>query len=64
MSHKTKHTVNTKQDPRGPTWAVAFFVSDGKSGLKAGRWTLDQDGCLFARHEDHINEDHINEDEV
>lgn len=37
----------------------AYYVSDGKSDLKAGRWTLDQDGCLFARHEDHIAEEDL-----
>ncbi len=38
----------------------AFYISpmDSKT-LKPGRWTLEQDGALFARHETHESEDSI-----
>lgn len=35
----------------------AYYIADGKGDLKAGRWTLDQDGSLFARHETHEDEE-------
>jgi hypothetical protein len=38
----------------------AYYMANGQSDLTAGLWTLEQDGCLFARHESHENED-VNE---
>lgn len=52
-------------DPENPdyweTWdhveQSAFFSATKEDGIKPGKWTLYQDGDLFAVHESHVWED-------